>query len=477
MWGVGTIASSGSTVITANYGRFRRRIAMGIVALVLLVVGGIVGVNRLLDDAPAAPDDVVAVPEAQLPDLGDAVPVLASLSSDAPAPDPAALSEQLTPLLEVPGLGTGVSAEVVDVATGDVLLDADAADPATPASTAKLLTAAAVLVTLDPAERFETTVVAGSTPGEVVLVGGGDLTLSRTAPSQTYPGAPTVDDLAAQVVAAMPAGTPVTRVVVDSSLFSGPLTASGWGPADAPSSYAAPVTATAVDGARVAPGSTARSGQPGLDAGSALADALGVPGATVVLGQAPAGAEVLGSVLSAPVARQVEQALSMSDNMLAEALARHVAIARGLPATFDGGAQAVIDAVAEAGVDTSGVTLADGSGLSREDRIPAGVLTAVVQGAADGSLGGASLMLSGLPVAGYDGTLADRGDDDPATAPGAIRAKTGTLLGVHALAGTVVTTDGRLLAFAVVADGSSDEAAAENALDDFASELAACGCR
>jgi D-alanyl-D-alanine carboxypeptidase/D-alanyl-D-alanine-endopeptidase (penicillin-binding protein 4) len=163
--------------------------------------------------------------------------------------------------------------------------------------------------------------------------------------------------------------------------------------------------------------------------------------------------------------------------MLAEALARQVALARGLPATFEGAAQAVVDAVAEAGVDVTGVTLSDGSGLSREDRIPAAVLTAVVAGAADGSLGNASLLLSGLPVAGYDGTLADRGDDDPATAPGAIRAKTGTLLGVHTLAGTVVTTDGRLLAFAVLADGSSDEAAAENALDDFASELAACGCR
>ena len=150
---------------------------------------------------------------------------------------------------------------------------------------------------------------------------------------------------------------------------------------------------------------------------------------------APAGAEVLGEVQSAPVARLVEQTLSQSDNMLAEALARHVALARDLPATFEGAAQAITDAVAEAGVDVTGVTLSDGSGLSREDKIPAEVLTAVVSGAADGSLGDASLMLSGLPVAGYDGTLADRGDDDPATAPGAIRAKTGTLLGVHALSG------------------------------------------
>jgi D-alanyl-D-alanine carboxypeptidase/D-alanyl-D-alanine-endopeptidase (penicillin-binding protein 4) len=473
---VGSIASSGSTVITANYGRFRRRIAMGVIALILVLVGAVVGITKLVSGGPAAPDDVVAVPEAVLPELGDPTPVLASLSTDAPAPDPAALATQLTPLLQDPGLGTGVSAEVVDVATGDVLLDLDAADPATPASTAKLLTATAALTTLDPSTRFATTVVAGSTPGEVVLVGGGDPTLSRTAPSQIYPGAPTVADLAAQVVAALPAGTPVTRVVVDSSLFSGPLTATGWGPADAPSSYAAPVTATAVDGARVSPDSIARSGQPGLDAGAALADALDAADAAVVLGQAPADAQVLGTVQSAPVARLVEQALSMSDNLLAETLARQVAIARGLPATFDGAAQAVIAAVAEAGVDTSGVTLTDGSGLSREDRIPAAVLTAVVSGAADGSIGGASLMLSGLPVAGYDGTLADRGDDDPTTAPGTIRAKTGTLLDVHALAGTVVTADGRLLAFAVVADGSGNEAAAENALDDFASGLAVCGC-
>src|SRR4051795_10012748 len=145
---------------------------------------------------------------------------------------------------------------------------------------------------------------------------------------------------------------------------------------------AAASRAPARAGARCTRGPEPRGGQPGLDAGSALADALGARGATVVLGEAPAGAKTLATVHSAPVSRLVEQALSMSDNMLAEALARQVAIARKLPASFEGSAQAVIGALTDAKIDVSGVTLNDGSGLSRDDRVPASVLTAVVSGAA-----------------------------------------------------------------------------------------------
>ena len=479
---MGTIASSGSTTVTPRYSRFRRRLLLGFLAVVLVVALAVAGIVALLggdggDDGGGAAGGA-PVTEAELPDLGAADPVLAALSEEAPLPDADVLSTGLEPLLASPALGQGVAAHVVDVATGSVLLERDADEPVTPASTAKLLTAVAALTTLGPEETLQTTVVAGGPPGEVVLVGGGDPTLSRTAPSLTYPGAPTVADLAAQVQAALPAGTTVTRVVVDSSLFTGPLTASGWGPNDAPSSYAAPVTATAVDGARVRPGENARSGQPGLDAGAALAAALGVPGATIALGEAPADAETLGTVESAPVARLVEQSLSLSDNLLAEALGRHVALARDLPATFEGAARAVTEALADLGVDVSAVELSDASGLSGADRVPVDVLTALLTGAADGSLADASAVLSGLAVAGYDGTLADRGDDDPATAPGAVRGKTGTLLRVHALAGTVVTADGRLLAFAIVADEAPAAGeAAEAALDDIAAALARCGCR
>ncbi len=472
---MGTIASSGSATVTPKYSRLRRRLLLGALVLVLAVAAGVWFVLAPRGDGTATE---VAAAEARLPDVEPAAPVLAALSSQAPTPDATVLAGELTPLLASPALGAGVEAQVVDVASGEVLFDQDGDTPSTPASTAKLLTAVAALSTLGPDATLETTVVAGATPGEVVLVGGGDPTLSRTVPSLTYPGAPTVADLAAQVRSGLPAGTQVTRVVVDNSLFEGPLTASGWGPGDAPSTYAAPVTATAVDGARVSPSELQRSAAPGTDAGTALAVALGAPDATVVLGDAPQGAQTLGTVRSAPVARLVEQALSQSDNLLTESLARHVAIAGGQPATFDGAAEAVTDAVAGLGLDVTGLSLADGSGLSTTDRVPVALLADLLTGAADGTLADVSAVLSGLPVAGYDGTLAERGDDDPGTAPGSVRAKTGTLLGVHGLAGTVVTAEGRLLVFAVLADGApANGLAAEAALDDVASALAACGCR
>jgi D-alanyl-D-alanine carboxypeptidase/D-alanyl-D-alanine-endopeptidase (penicillin-binding protein 4) len=455
------------------------KVLVAAVLAVVLVAGGVLLTLRLTgnDGGSTVAEDAEQVPDAVLPELGHPGPVLTELSADAPVPDPAVLAATLTPLLAAPVLGSGLSAQVVDVATGQVLFDRDAGDPSTPASTAKLLTGLAALTTLHPTDTLTTTVVAGSSPGQVVLVGGGDPTLSTTSPSTDYPGAATVADLAAQVQQAL-GGQPVTSVVVDNSLFTGPLTATGWGADDAPSTYAAPVTATAVDGARVQPGQNARSGSPGTDAGRALARALGAPSAAVEVGAAPAGARTLGTVESAPIVRLVEEALTASDNLLAECLARQVAIARGLPASFDGAADAVTAALADAGLDTTGAVLFDGSGLSQGDRVPASLLVDVVRGAADGSIADAAGLLSGLPVAGYDGTLAERAVDQGAAAPGSVRAKTGTLLSVNDLAGTVLTADGRLLAFAVLADGATGSVdASEAALDVVADALAGCGCR
>jgi D-alanyl-D-alanine carboxypeptidase/D-alanyl-D-alanine-endopeptidase (penicillin-binding protein 4) len=183
-------------------------------------------------------------------------------------------------------------------------------------------------------------------------------------------------------------------------------------------------------------------------------------------------------VESAPIRRLVEQALTASDNLLAESLGRQVALARGLPASFDGAADGITAALVDAGLDTAGLSLADASGLSTDDRVPASLLVDVVRGAADGSIADADGLLSGLPVAGFDGTLAERAVAGGDAAPGSVRAKTGTLLAVNDLAGTVLTADGRLLAFAVLADGATGSVdASEAALDVIADALAGCGCR
>src|SRR4030095_12979152 len=98
----------------------------------------------------------------------------------------------------------------------------------------------------------------------------------------------------------------------------------------------------------------------------------------VVSGIAPQGAKVLGEVLSPTIARLVEIMLVDSDNVVAEAMARQAALAKGLPGSFSGGAQATAAALTELGVPASGVGLVDGSGLSDDNRVTANQLTAVL---------------------------------------------------------------------------------------------------
>ncbi|MBA3369135.1 MAG: D-alanyl-D-alanine carboxypeptidase/D-alanyl-D-alanine-endopeptidase [Geodermatophilaceae bacterium] len=458
-----------------------RRLLLVLLALVLVAAAGVTTVVLVNSGSESPPPglSVFAVPEPVLPDLAVPEPVLADDAGNEPIPDPAALAAILAPTLADPRLGGRLLASVVDVVDGQVLFEASGAQSGTPASNAKLLTAFAALSTLDPGDRLSTSVVAGSTAGEIVLVGGGDATLSRTAPSLSYPGAPTVADLAQQVLGN--ADTEITGIVVDSSLYTGPSISPLWRTGDAPSTYAAPVTATMVDGGRISPGSRSRSGTPALDAGAALAAALGRPDLPVVAGLAPPEAALLALVESAPISRLVETMLALSDNVLAESLARHVALARGQSADFTGGAIAVTDAVAAAGLDTTGLTVVDGSGLSADNAVPPRLLTDLLRAVAaeDGNLDLVAIS-SGLPVAGYDGTLVDRYEGGPTVGAGSVRAKSGTLDGVNTLAGYVVTAEGRVLAFALIADQlppGGQLIGGEPVLDAFAGVLASCGCR
>ncbi|MDT4928312.1 MAG: hypothetical protein QOF92_1179 [Pseudonocardiales bacterium] len=391
------------------------------------------------------------------------------------APRPAAVAQVLAPGLSAPGLGKQLRARVVDVRSGTVLYDRGGAAAAPPASTAKVVTAAALFAVRKPTDRITTSVVAGR-GGAIVLVGAGDPTLTAAAKgaSGAYPGAARITDLAAQLRAK---NVRATQIVVDDSLFSGPTVSPNWAPEDVPSTYASAITAVLADGGRAAPGDAVRSAQPDLPAAHALAAALGNPGLPVSRAKAPTGAAVLARVESAPLATLVEQMLQTSDNVIAECLARQVALAEHTPASFAGAAAAVRVVVRRLGTDP-GPGLLDGSGLAAGDRVSPAALAGVLRTVSASSAPALHSVASALPVAAWSGTLASRyrGSSTQAGA-GVIRAKTGTLTGVSSLVGLVHDRDGRLLAFAFIADRTGATPAAEAALDVLAARLAGCGCR
>ncbi|MPY79161.1 MAG: D-alanyl-D-alanine carboxypeptidase/D-alanyl-D-alanine-endopeptidase [Actinophytocola sp.] len=395
------------------------------------------------------------------------------------APSPAGVSAALEKAASSSALGT-LSGSVVDPVTDKVLWQQDAGKPLPPASTTKLLTSAAALLSVDHTATLTTSVVEGPEPGSVVLVAGGDPTLSSASKGEAtaYTDAARLDDLVKQV---RKSAGDVSTVYLDTSAYEGGSRASGWVPGDAPSTYAAPIEPGMLDGGRTDPynDESMRIGDPAGALADEFADRLGakVGGSA---GSTARGAKVIGEVHSAPLPVLIEDLLTESDNVLAEAVARQVAIANDKPPSFDGAATATKQVLSDAGFDVSGVTLDDGSGLSSDNAIPATLLSDILAAAAgkptDPTTAKLRPLLAGLPVAGGTGTLDDRYLGSGAQGKGWVRAKTGTLSGVNTLAGVVLTKSGRVLVFSLMSSGTNP-LAARPALDAVASSLRGCGCR
>jgi serine-type D-Ala-D-Ala carboxypeptidase/endopeptidase (penicillin-binding protein 4) len=350
----------------------------------------------------------------------------------------------------------------------------------------KILTAAAALTALGPDYRVPTTVVKGAQPGQVVLVGGGDVTLSRTSTGDDpfYTSPAHLDALADQVKGAWAAdpsnnGQPITSVVLDASLFGGPVWHSSWDEneervVEGSTSY---ITALQVDGDRDDPYAleSPRSTDPVGRAGAAFADDLGGD-VSISNGTAPAGAPQLGQVLSQPVTTLLSQALTVSDNTIMEMLARLVAIKTGAGNTFDAENAGMLKALAAYGIDTTGIYVADGSGLSGDNRVPPSYLTRLMVKVMNGE-SGLGVVYDSLPVSGRSGTLGPgygRFTGDSSVAAGAVNAKTGWINNGYTLAGVVHAQDGTPLTFAVFALGDVGDNA-KTAIDTLVTGFFRCG--
>lgn len=421
------------------------------------------------------PAEAQPFPDVEVPGGNLVAPTVPGPDEDAPVPSAAALTE-LTAALEADHRRTGTFGLVVaDAITGEVLLDHDGDTPRTPASSLKVLTAAAALDALGPAGTLTTSAVLAG-PDRVVLVGGGDVLLAAGEGDPTaVVGHAGLGDLAAATAQALKdQGVTSVRVDVDDTLFTGPAHHADWDDIDR--RFVMPVQPLAIEAGRVG---RAYATDPAADAGRAFASALAANGVEVVgdVGRRAAGAdaEPLAEVGSAPLSAVVRHMLKASDNSVAEALARLVAVERGQEPDFPGGTSAVRGQLGDLGVDVDGVTMADSSGLSTATTVPPSVLLDVLRLASEESHPSLHGLISGLPVGGLDGTLADRLTGDAA---GHVRAKTGTLVRAVSLTGSVVTADGRPLLFSLLASdlevGTGRQA--RIAVDAWVSSLAACGC-
>jgi len=398
----------------------------------------------------------------------------------------AAVRSAVAPLLRDRDLGRHVGVAVYDLEGERPSWGTHVNRSYAPASTLKLLTTLAALEVLGPDHRFTTTVVqAKSRAGrsQVVLVGGGDPLLARRPPAaetDAYPQPATLNALVRQTVRALRGTDGPVRLGYDDSLFTGPAANPQWEPEYVPDNVVTPISALWVDQGVLG---FDRVSDPARSAADQFAAALEARGLRVA-GEptptaAPSDSRVLARTDSPPLVQVVQHVLESSDNEGAEVLLRHVAATTDRPASFAGGVAALEEVLTGLGVPWRGVSLDDGSGLAHSNRLSLATLGAVLRLAADPEQPHLRGVVAGLPVARFSGSLASRfGDPASTSGQGVVRAKTGTLSRVHALAGTTVDRDGVALGFVVIADRvrPSDALDARDQLDRIAAALAACRC-
>lgn len=459
----------------------RRHYIAALVIAVLAVTTGVVVITTRNGSAKpaAAPSPSLPVPISAAPRQ----PVLGPLSTTAPQPLPASVAAILGKAANPLAVGGQLVGRVVDAQTGSVLWQRGGGVMSAPASTTKLLTAAAALQTLGPDYRF---VTAARRVGHVIyLIGGGDPTILRTAGAPAvppYPAPATLEALAQQTAASLPKQGRYT-LRLDSSKWTSPALPVGWSNIYLTEGDVTPPSALELDEGRLQPADldSPRTPTPVGQAGVAFAALLSHDGVRlrghITQQQTPATATTLGQVSSPPLSELVQRMLTVSDNDLAEALGRAVAIKLHEPATFAGAAAAVTRTVGMLGVPRRFVALHDTSGLSHDDRVAPAALTDVLQAVISASNPSLRSIIEGLPVAGLTGTLSDRYRTRATRlAAGIARAKTGSLTGINTLAGLVVDHSGRLLIYSLLASQAPSPQRTVNALDRLVARLATCGC-
>lgn len=309
--------------------------------------------------------------------------------------------------------------------------------PYTPGSVVKLLTALAALQILGDNYTFTTEVRGvvdnGVVQGDLVFIGGGDPVLVRRdyLASEKYPTtSPTyLENLADSIVNAGVRSV-LGNIVVDDSRYDAERYPPSWS-SDIRGVEAGPLGALMVsDGSPL--GAATKPDNPAIAAGRDLRAMLRLRGVNVGDSVLPAtqatNLPVIASISSAPLANIVSEMLVNSDNNTAELLVKEISYFTKTGGTTSAGVAQVIDVATKAGIPMTGVSIVDGSGLSRDDTVTCDALQTIL-------VTQAAKFAPLLAVAGETGTIAQVFASHPVK--GKMRAKTGTLSGVKSLAGYV----------------------------------------
>jgi D-alanyl-D-alanine carboxypeptidase/D-alanyl-D-alanine-endopeptidase (penicillin-binding protein 4) len=373
-------------------------------------------------------------------------------------PEPTTLSAAL---LQAMG---GLSGCLIVEDEGTTIFEHGSDSAFVPASSQKLLVAAAAVSRLGTDFRYETKVLATRPPEDGVLhdawlVGGGDpflatpeymsyvATKKRTATLPLTPMTALADELVGMGIRSIPGG-----LRTDESRYEPQRSVPTWKPSYVTEAEVGSLGALTVNEGLQSWGANQKvAADPAMSTAAALGKLLSDRGVSLAEpspgGKAPADAVVIATIRSATASDIVAAMLGASDNYAAEMLVKEIDRNAGGPGLTASGTAQVLAENARLGVNVEGVRMNDGSGLDTGNRATCRALL--------GSLNlsrqpGFSVLDSGLAIAGRTGTLSRRYVGSPAEFR--LAAKTGWINGAAAMVGRLASQPVRR--FALLFNGS-----------------------
>jgi D-alanyl-D-alanine carboxypeptidase/D-alanyl-D-alanine-endopeptidase (penicillin-binding protein 4) len=360
----------------------------------------------------------------------------------------------------------GSSCVIVEL-DGRTIYERRGSEAFVPASAMKLATAMAALDLLGADAKFTTRFIANKPPengvieGDLFVVGGGDPLLSTSGyktvfddPDQFY------EDFSAIADALSESGirSITGDLIGDDSRYDDVRWVPTWPARYQVGGTVAPLSALVVNDGNTGYTETPSEATTNRKAGDSpllfvqtLRTVLNSRGITVggvaTTGSAPTDGEEVSTFDSVAMSQVLTEMLRNSDNTTAELVLKEIGVQSKGEGTTAAGIEAAKESLSTQGFDITDLVMLDGSGLDTGNRMSCELSLALVEAVSQ-----RPEFSDALPLGGKSGTLRKRMLATPST--GRVRAKTGTLNSVNALAGFADTPKGTTLTFAFIHNGT-----------------------